>query len=357
MLDLELLRSFVSRGRCRRLHPRRRARPPHPIDRQPADQAAGRRYRPAAAEPQRQGRDADRSRRAAAVLCAAAAVAGGRSPRRGGAARAAKARCGSASPRISPPIAWQNCWRRFRARIRACGSTCAPTRAPICKRDLERGELDLALFKRAAGEKGGIAVWPERVHWVTSKSHPRDTRAGSVPLIGFPPGCLYRAGAIHALESAGRTWHMAYTSSEPRRHPGRGRRRHGPEHSVGDGDPGRSPRADGEGWLCADRPDRSGAGGRPRCQPGDVAAGGSAGRILRDRAGEGGVELRDFVRVGEGAKRVPRPSTHGPMVPRILHRARSPTAARPALRSSCATLNNTATRRWRARGCRRAHAP
>lgn len=81
------------------------------------------------------------------------------------------------------------------------------------KRDLDRGELDLALFKRAVGEKGGIAVWPERVHWVTSKTHPRDTSTGQVPLIGFPPGCLYRAGAIQALESAGRTWHMAYTSS------------------------------------------------------------------------------------------------------------------------------------------------
>jgi DNA-binding transcriptional LysR family regulator len=81
------------------------------------------------------------------------------------------------------------------------------------KRDLDRGDLDLALFKRGAGEKGGIAVWPERVHWVTSKSHPRNTSAGSVPLIGFPAGCLYRAGAVHALESAGRTWHMAYTSS------------------------------------------------------------------------------------------------------------------------------------------------
>jgi DNA-binding transcriptional LysR family regulator len=81
------------------------------------------------------------------------------------------------------------------------------------KRELERGELDLSLFKRSAGEKGGIAVWPERVHWVTSKSHPRDTRTGSVPLIGFPTGCLYRAGAIHALESAGRSWHMTYTSS------------------------------------------------------------------------------------------------------------------------------------------------
>jgi len=81
------------------------------------------------------------------------------------------------------------------------------------KRDLERGELDLALFKRVAGEKGGIAVWPERVHWVASKTRSRDLGEGSVPLIGFPTGCLYRAGAIHALESAGRAWHMAYSSS------------------------------------------------------------------------------------------------------------------------------------------------
>ena len=81
------------------------------------------------------------------------------------------------------------------------------------RRELERGDLDLALFKRDAGEKGGIAVWPERVHWVTSKSHPIDAKIQSVPLIGFPTGCLYRARAIHAIESAGRSWHMAYTSS------------------------------------------------------------------------------------------------------------------------------------------------
>jgi DNA-binding transcriptional LysR family regulator len=81
------------------------------------------------------------------------------------------------------------------------------------KRELERGELDLALLKRDAAEKGGIASWPERVHWVTSKSHPCNLTNGSLPLIGFPGGCLYRARAIHALESAGRAWHMAYTSS------------------------------------------------------------------------------------------------------------------------------------------------
>jgi DNA-binding transcriptional LysR family regulator len=81
------------------------------------------------------------------------------------------------------------------------------------KRDLERGDLDLALFKRSAGEKVGIAVWPERVHWVTSKSHPIQAKTGSVPLIGYPTGCIYRARAIHALESTGRAWHMAYSSS------------------------------------------------------------------------------------------------------------------------------------------------
>jgi DNA-binding transcriptional LysR family regulator len=80
-------------------------------------------------------------------------------------------------------------------------------------RDLERGELDLALYKREAGANGAIAVWPERVHWVTSKTHPVQADVASVPLIGFPPGCLYRAGAIHALESAGRPWHMAFSSS------------------------------------------------------------------------------------------------------------------------------------------------
>src|SRR5215472_4693775 len=78
------------------------------------------------------------------------------------------------------------------------------------KRDIERGDLDLALLKRDASEKGGIASWPERVHWVTSKNHPRNAHTGSVPLIGFPPGCLYRSRAIHELESAGRAWHMAY---------------------------------------------------------------------------------------------------------------------------------------------------
>jgi DNA-binding transcriptional LysR family regulator len=94
----------------------------------------------------------------------------------------------------------------LRLDVRSDQSTCL-------RRDLERGELDLALIKREAGEKGAIAAWPERVHWVTSKAHPIDLTIRSLPLIGFPAACLYRVRAIHAIESAGRSWHMAYTSS------------------------------------------------------------------------------------------------------------------------------------------------
>jgi DNA-binding transcriptional LysR family regulator len=80
------------------------------------------------------------------------------------------------------------------------------------RRDIERGEFDLALFKRDAGGTGAIASWPERLHWVTSARHPVDTRRDPIPLAVFAQGCLYRNRAIHALEAAGRTWHIAYTS-------------------------------------------------------------------------------------------------------------------------------------------------
>ena len=80
------------------------------------------------------------------------------------------------------------------------------------RRALERGELDLALFKREGGEKGGIASWPERLHWVTSKQRPIDYHRDPLPLVMADQGCLYRNRMIHSIEAAGRTWHIAYTS-------------------------------------------------------------------------------------------------------------------------------------------------
>jgi len=78
--------------------------------------------------------------------------------------------------------------------------------------DLDHGELDLALLKRDAGGTGAVAVWPENLGWVTSRGNPIDVRRNPVPLAVFPQGCLYRNRAIHALETAGRPWRIAYTS-------------------------------------------------------------------------------------------------------------------------------------------------
>src|ERR1700674_1249003 len=77
---------------------------------------------------------------------------------------------------------------------------------------LERRDLDLALLKRDMEETGGIAAWPERLHWIARPRYPIDFRRDSLPLAVFEQGCLYRNRAINALETVGRTWHIAYSS-------------------------------------------------------------------------------------------------------------------------------------------------
>jgi DNA-binding transcriptional LysR family regulator len=77
---------------------------------------------------------------------------------------------------------------------------------------LARGELDLALIKRDPGDGDAIAAWPERLHWVTSRDHPVDVQGDPLPLVTSDQGCLYRNHAIHTLEAAGRSWHIAFSS-------------------------------------------------------------------------------------------------------------------------------------------------
>jgi len=80
------------------------------------------------------------------------------------------------------------------------------------RRALERGELDVALVKRSAGETGAMAAWPERLHWINSRKRPVDLAQDPVPIAVAEQGCLYRNRLIHALEAASRTWYIAYTS-------------------------------------------------------------------------------------------------------------------------------------------------
>ena len=82
------------------------------------------------------------------------------------------------------------------------------------RRDLERGELDLALLKRAAGEKGGIAV----VAGARALGHQQDPSDRSGCALGaadrLSAGCLYRARAIHAhRKRRPRLAHGLYVSS------------------------------------------------------------------------------------------------------------------------------------------------
>ncbi|SAH86613.1 LysR family transcriptional regulator [Bordetella ansorpii] len=82
----------------------------------------------------------------------------------------------------------------------------------MLSRSLERGELDLALFKREPGAGDCVAAWPERLTWLGCRDWPMRELPDPVPLVAFPQGCLYRNRAIHALESAGRRWRIAYES-------------------------------------------------------------------------------------------------------------------------------------------------
>jgi DNA-binding transcriptional LysR family regulator len=77
---------------------------------------------------------------------------------------------------------------------------------------LERGELDVALIKRDIGTPGGIMAWPEELHWVTSRKHRIDLDTDPVPLVVGEQGCLYRNRMVHALETAGRPWRIAFWS-------------------------------------------------------------------------------------------------------------------------------------------------
>ena len=57
---------------------------------------------------------------------------------------------------------------------------------------LERGELDVALVKRSAGDGPCLASWPERLQWITSRRHPVDLSRNPVPIAVADHGCLYR---------------------------------------------------------------------------------------------------------------------------------------------------------------------
>lgn len=74
----------------------------------------------------------------------------------------------------------------------------------------DRGELDIILVKRDPQTvTGGTRVWKEPLVFAASHSWP----VGSpLPMVLSPKPCIYRARALAALDGAGLSWRIVYTS-------------------------------------------------------------------------------------------------------------------------------------------------
>lgn len=79
-------------------------------------------------------------------------------------------------------------------------------------RELGAGQLDLAVVTRQRNSPGGEVLRREPLVWAASRRHePRVS--DPLPLALFSAGKdVFREQALSALESAGRTWRIAYTS-------------------------------------------------------------------------------------------------------------------------------------------------
>ncbi len=173
---------------------RRRARPPHPIHREPADQAAGETISAvSAAQPQRQDRcTADRRRRAAALLCPAHSRARRKRratclarPRREGAVRLGIPEDFAAYrlPKLLANFARSRPGLRLDVRA---------DQSKYLRRDLRarrhRSRTDQARRRRER-RHCGVARARALGH---QQSNPIDAKAQSLPLYLSRSGCLYR---------------------------------------------------------------------------------------------------------------------------------------------------------------------
>ncbi|QJE73238.1 LysR family transcriptional regulator [Aerophototrophica crusticola] len=76
----------------------------------------------------------------------------------------------------------------------------------------DRNEFDLVLVKREPrGPSDGALVWREPLVWAAAGSFPT-AREGSLPLVLHPAPDVYRKRALAALDGAGLSWRIAYTS-------------------------------------------------------------------------------------------------------------------------------------------------
>jgi DNA-binding transcriptional LysR family regulator len=79
---------------------------------------------------------------------------------------------------------------------------------------LGRGEQDLIVVKQDPADPypGSRPLWREQPVFVARDRDPAREEDGRVPLVLSPAPCVYRRGAVGALDAAGLPWDIAYTS-------------------------------------------------------------------------------------------------------------------------------------------------
>lgn len=85
--------------------------------------------------------------------------------------------------------------------------------SPALSRRLKAGQLDLVFVRQEVDAPEGRVVRRERLVWVAHRSTQLDP-GHPVPLIVYQAPSLSRTAAIHALETAGRTWRITCNTRE-----------------------------------------------------------------------------------------------------------------------------------------------
>ncbi|GAB4068418.1 LysR family transcriptional regulator [Ancylobacter sonchi] len=78
--------------------------------------------------------------------------------------------------------------------------------------EVERGQIDVALFTRDLNRPTGELLKREKLLWLAARGH-RPERQDPLPLALFPTGCRARPHIAAALDDAGLRWRVACTSS------------------------------------------------------------------------------------------------------------------------------------------------
>ncbi|MDR6954239.1 DNA-binding transcriptional LysR family regulator [Ancylobacter sp. 3268] len=78
--------------------------------------------------------------------------------------------------------------------------------------EVERGQIDVALFTRDLSRPTGELLKREKLLWLAARGH-RPERQDPLPLALFPTGCRARPHIAAALDEAGLRWRVACTSS------------------------------------------------------------------------------------------------------------------------------------------------